>query len=317
MHWSEVTDWDRVCDALAAAEPQWKPGTAQGCHMVAFGFILGEMVRRVTGRTLGQYLRSEIAGADGHPTSHRAAADQHSRCAEMMSSRTSATCWPTAAPLVSGVARRASDGRAVHRDGFVPDDELGSKRTGHLALRRIPGHQRPCFALAWQYPNGWPWSWPAGAPRPRSARVSQGGFDPDVVLGPRVANHGWGLGYMLNQRPVAGPNVRSFGHPGAPGGSYGFVDLEHGIGYAYVSELLRRYQRRRPRTTAASDEVLPGAQERCKPGLSVPPANGGVGTVVAMNSVVLLLLILVIGGVALTMFQFLARVGQPAGGQPG
>ena len=41
-------------------------------------------------------------------------------------------------------------------------------------------------------------------------RVSQGGFEPDVILGPRVADHGWGLGYMLNQRGVAGPNRRHF-----------------------------------------------------------------------------------------------------------
>jgi CubicO group peptidase (beta-lactamase class C family) len=62
-------------------------------------------------------------------------------------------------------------------------------------------------------------------------RVSQGGFDSDVVLGARVADHGWGLGYMLNQRGVAGPNPRTFGHGGS-GGSFAFVDLEHRIGYA-------------------------------------------------------------------------------------
>jgi CubicO group peptidase (beta-lactamase class C family) len=64
-------------------------------------------------------------------------------------------------------------------------------------------------------------------------RESQGGLATDVVLGPRVADHGWGLGYMLNQRCVAGPNPRIFGHGGC-GGSYAFVDLEHRIGYAYV-----------------------------------------------------------------------------------
>jgi CubicO group peptidase (beta-lactamase class C family) len=86
-------------------------------------------------------------------------------------------------------------------------------------------------------------------------RVSQGGFDPDVVLGPRVADHGWGLGYMLNQRGVAGPNRRTFGHGGS-GGSYGFVDLEHRIGYAYV---MNRFDATKcnadPRSTALSDEV--------------------------------------------------------------
>ncbi len=58
MRWQEVTDWDLVCRRLAVAEPWWKPGTAQGYHLATFGFILGEVVRRVTGRTLGQYLRT-------------------------------------------------------------------------------------------------------------------------------------------------------------------------------------------------------------------------------------------------------------------
>ena len=86
-------------------------------------------------------------------------------------------------------------------------------------------------------------------------RVSQGGLDPDLVLGARVADHGWGLGYMLNQRGVAGPNPHIFGHGGF-GGSYGFVDLENRIGYAYV---MNRFDATKanadPRSVALSDEV--------------------------------------------------------------
>ena len=80
MSWEKVTDWDFVCEQLAAAEPWWEPGTAQGYHMISFGFILGEVVRRVTGRTIGQYLRTEIAepmGTDVHiglPTAEHTAA---------------------------------------------------------------------------------------------------------------------------------------------------------------------------------------------------------------------------------------------------
>src|ERR1700733_5055208 len=69
MDWTQVTDWDLVCERLAAAEPWWEPGTAQGYHMTTFGFILGEVFRRVTGNTVGQYLRTEIAeplGAEIH-----------------------------------------------------------------------------------------------------------------------------------------------------------------------------------------------------------------------------------------------------------
>jgi CubicO group peptidase (beta-lactamase class C family) len=86
-------------------------------------------------------------------------------------------------------------------------------------------------------------------------RVPQGGFETDLVLGPRVADHGWGLGYMLNQRCVNGPNPRTFGHGGL-GGSFGFVDLEHRIGYGYV---MNRFDATKanadPRSVALSDEV--------------------------------------------------------------
>ena len=86
-------------------------------------------------------------------------------------------------------------------------------------------------------------------------RISQGGFDTDLVLGPRVADHGWGLGYMLNQRGVNGPNKRTFGHGGS-GGCFGFVDLEHRIGYAYV---MNKFDATKcnadPRSVALSDEV--------------------------------------------------------------
>ena len=77
-------DWDAVCAHIATAEPWWEPGTAQGYHMVTFGFILGEIVRRVTGRTSAQYLRTEIAeplGIDVHIGLPKA---EHGRCAEMV-----------------------------------------------------------------------------------------------------------------------------------------------------------------------------------------------------------------------------------------
>ena len=86
-------------------------------------------------------------------------------------------------------------------------------------------------------------------------RVSQGGREADVVLGPRVADHGWGLGYMLNQGGAAGPNKRIFGHGGS-GGSYGFVDLEHRIGYSYVMNNFDATKANAdPRSVVLSDEI--------------------------------------------------------------
>ena len=83
------------------------------------------------------------------------------------------------------------------------------------------------------------------------------------MLGPRVADHGWGLGYMLNQRGVNGPNPRIFGHGGL-GGSFGFVDLEHRIGYAYVANHFDATKSNAdPRSLALSNEVY-SAPGRCR-----------------------------------------------------
>ena len=59
--------WDPVVAALAAQRPHWQPGTDSGYHGLTYGFLVGEVVRRATGRTVGEVLRSEIAeplGAD-------------------------------------------------------------------------------------------------------------------------------------------------------------------------------------------------------------------------------------------------------------
>ena len=62
-------DWDVITRALAAQAPWWKPGTAHGYHVNTFGFLAGELVRRVSGRSIGTLLREDVAqplGADVH-----------------------------------------------------------------------------------------------------------------------------------------------------------------------------------------------------------------------------------------------------------
>jgi CubicO group peptidase (beta-lactamase class C family) len=58
-------DWDRMCALLAAQEPEWEPGTALGESALFFGHLVGELVRRVDGRSLGTFLRDEICGPLG------------------------------------------------------------------------------------------------------------------------------------------------------------------------------------------------------------------------------------------------------------
>jgi CubicO group peptidase (beta-lactamase class C family) len=54
-------DWDRCLSLLAAQKPWWEPGTKNGYHSITFGYLLGELVRRVAGRSLGTFFRDEIA----------------------------------------------------------------------------------------------------------------------------------------------------------------------------------------------------------------------------------------------------------------
>ncbi|MFX1499481.1 MAG: serine hydrolase domain-containing protein [Promethearchaeota archaeon] len=62
-------DWEKTVNLLAAQKPWWEPGTKSGYHMVTFGFLLGEIVRRITGKTIGTFFREEVAeplNADFH-----------------------------------------------------------------------------------------------------------------------------------------------------------------------------------------------------------------------------------------------------------
>lgn len=61
----QLSDWQHMCAATADAEPSWVPGEKVGYHAVTFGFIAGEIVRRATGRPLGQVLVEQITGPLG------------------------------------------------------------------------------------------------------------------------------------------------------------------------------------------------------------------------------------------------------------
>jgi CubicO group peptidase (beta-lactamase class C family) len=225
--------------------------------MTTFGFILGEVFRRVTGRTVGQYLRTEIAeplGADVHiglsPAEQLRCADRVNKPhIRQMLADVQAPGYPTS------LAEHPKAGLAVSM-GFAPDDEVGSNDLQLWRQLEFPGTsgQVSALGLATFY-NALAQEKLLSREHMELVRVSQGGFDTDLVLGPRVADHGWGLGYMLNQRGVNGPNRRIFGHGGL-GGSFGFVDLEHRIGYAYV---MNRFDATKanadPRSVALSNEV--------------------------------------------------------------
>ena len=66
---SQIYDWDGIVAGLAAQKPWWTPGKESGYHAITQGFLQGEIIRRVTGKSIGIFFREEIAeplGADFH-----------------------------------------------------------------------------------------------------------------------------------------------------------------------------------------------------------------------------------------------------------
>jgi CubicO group peptidase (beta-lactamase class C family) len=61
----DLCDWDRMCAIIADSEPWWEPGTRIGYHAITWGYIVGEIVRRATGKPISEVLPSEVAGPLG------------------------------------------------------------------------------------------------------------------------------------------------------------------------------------------------------------------------------------------------------------
>jgi CubicO group peptidase (beta-lactamase class C family) len=62
---ADLYDWEKATSLLAAQEPWWEPGTASGYHAITQGYLIGEVVRRVTGQSIGSFLAAEVAGPLG------------------------------------------------------------------------------------------------------------------------------------------------------------------------------------------------------------------------------------------------------------
>src|SRR5262249_31468116 len=61
----DLYDWDKSTAMLAAQAPWWEPGTASGYHGLTYGHLIGEVIRRITGQRLGEFLAAQIAGPLG------------------------------------------------------------------------------------------------------------------------------------------------------------------------------------------------------------------------------------------------------------
>ncbi|MEV4946877.1 serine hydrolase domain-containing protein [Streptomyces sp. NPDC053755] len=109
----ELHAWESVTAGLAAQAPEWVPGTAAGYHALTFGFLVGELVHRVTGRSVGEFFAEEVAeplGADFHIG---LSAEHDHRVARLIPPPSLTDAYAAAPPPGPDGARREHTGAAI------------------------------------------------------------------------------------------------------------------------------------------------------------------------------------------------------------
>ena len=226
-------DWKYWTEALAAERPWWEPGTQHGYHALTFGQLVGEIVQRVDGRSLGRYFREELALPLALDFHIGLAAEHDARVAEILPAPPS----PPGAPNPFLAARkqpRSLVGRVFSNPTFEPND-VNTRAWRAAELPAVNGHgtarglARIYGALAM---DGALDGERVLSPEQIVRANSEEARGPDAVLTPLHTR--FGLGFMLTQPMIPfGPNPRSFGHPGA-GGSIAFADPDAQLGFAYT-----------------------------------------------------------------------------------
>jgi CubicO group peptidase (beta-lactamase class C family) len=239
-------DWDTMASAVAAQKPWWKPGEKHGYHALTFGWLVGELVRRVSGRSLGTYFREEFAkplDLDFHiglDAEHDARTSPLFQAVEPPGDAPPAAGGDPAAPdPLADFMKQLRDPKTMTGAAFSnPQQKPGLVNTREWRGAEIPaanGHgtaralARVYGALARGGEVDGVRILEADSIRRATEEQASG---PDAVLGGFPMR--FGLGFMLRQRFMPmGRSDGAFGHPGN-GGSIGFCDPELGVGFGYT-----------------------------------------------------------------------------------
>ena len=225
-------DWEAITSALAAEAPWWTPGTAHGYHAVTFGWLVGQVVRRIAGKSLGAYVRDSFAKPLGLDFHIGLAEREHGRVADILQqvppdpTGEAAQLFARSLAEPEGVTARAF----ANPPSMVLGPNVPAWRSAEIPGANGHGTARALATLYGRAALG------DGAVISRDAiercRTEQS-YGDDLVLGVRTR---FGLGFMLRQDSHAGGRclgAGAFGHPGA-GGSLAFADPEARLGFGYV-----------------------------------------------------------------------------------
>jgi CubicO group peptidase (beta-lactamase class C family) len=228
----EMYDWDKVCADLAAQAPWWEPGTRSGYHAITQGYLIGEVIRRITGQSMGAFFRENVAepmGADFHigvdPSVFPRVSDLH----------------PDPAPTGESLFTMDPDsitGR-VFGSTDLPEGTVNSTgwRTAEIPAANGHGNARSVVRAQTALANngqafGVELLSPAGCARAREVQIES----TDAVLGFPI-KFAMGYAYGNPMLPVT-PNPNAIWWAGA-GGSTIVIDEDNRMCFSYVMNQMK------------------------------------------------------------------------------
>ena len=241
----EVLDDVRMARALADTKPRWTPGTTHGYHALTYGWLVGELVRRVDGRDIGRFVNEEIAGPLGIEL-HIGLPDRlHGRVAPLMQEKPATSDGPE-----SEDARAAREliekmmgpdtpgGQALSLSGMWTGEGLFNRPEVLRAQIPAAGGATNARSLATMYAalqtpmNGVRLMTPDTLAAATTVQTPQNEADKCLIMPTSFA-----MGYMAHSMftQYAGPG--SFGHPGF-GGSVAFLQPSRELAFAYAMNTL-------------------------------------------------------------------------------
>jgi CubicO group peptidase (beta-lactamase class C family) len=232
----QVLAWDPMVDALAAQAPVWDPGTAHGYHALTYGWLVGEVVRRVSGKSIGTFFAEEIAAPLDLELWIGLPDEQQHRVAPLVTWSTPKD--PAMVELMNQfMGPDTMLGRALGGPGGIFTSEQGVFNRPDVRAAEIPAANGVTNArsLARFYAGltgtveGGPAEPILTADQVAAASECQTS-GPDQVL---YFETTFGLGFFTASEMARYGHPSSFGHTGA-GGSVGFTDPVNGIGFGYV-----------------------------------------------------------------------------------
>jgi len=230
-------DWDVMVEALAAEEPWWEPGKQHGYHALTYGFLVGEVVRRVDGRSLGRYWREELAAPLGLDFQIGLDDAELARCAEMIPLPRDAD----RNPMLKLTKRRDTPVARAFTNPPISAGSINSEATRRAEIPAANGHGTAA-AVSRFYGmlarGGELDGVRLLSPEAIERATREQACGPDAVLLGMPTR--FGLGFMLTHRLVRfGRGPHNFGHPGM-GGSIGFADPDARLGFGYVMNRMQQ-----------------------------------------------------------------------------